>query len=335
MSAITESLDQIILEETKRDNFTQIPNIIFDLVEEDIITPFAQILYNFYRKVAGEEGACWMGMRKIAEKTKLSLSTITRARKELERPIARLGGLPLIKIRKGDRKSNETDTITIVDIWRVNKAKSKNSLTCFCGKQGCFCGKHNKIYTYQDIPPPPLPPPSKTQEVESSRPKTDSEKSANLHYVAKKPLHADNQDASLEEEEFIKKKGLLEQHGFSPTEIRRLAKYLLGEIQDAIEKFKDIPPKKGRMNLLMDILKHPGNYVKQEQKPKKLTRAEFKEKILKNFKRDGIYNGFECLIDDIGIGFNKSGMRQPYSIHWNDNDLENKFNEILHKIGLK
>ena len=97
---------------------TEIPNIVFDLG----LDPYALSLYLYYKKVAGDNGACFQKKKTIMEKTGMSLSVIKERNRLLSQPVKELGGKSLIKItqRKAPDGNNLPTVIEIVDIWPDN-----------------------------------------------------------------------------------------------------------------------------------------------------------------------------------------------------------------------
>jgi hypothetical protein len=121
---------RVIYQEVPRDFRTEIPNIVFELLEAGEISPNDLILYSVYRRIAGEHGACWVGTRGLEKKTKLSHPTIKKSKNNLSRKFDMLGGKSLIEITPCNRKKEQADTITIIDIWPENYAFFKKRLTC-------------------------------------------------------------------------------------------------------------------------------------------------------------------------------------------------------------
>lgn len=122
---------QIQFEETIRSNFTQIPNILSEMLELNLISLSDFMLYFTYRKIAGEEGCCFYGTRSLAKKCKLSQPSITKSKSNLSKPFEILGGKSLIKIIPCNRKeSNKGDTVLILDIWNENKQYYNTKKTC-------------------------------------------------------------------------------------------------------------------------------------------------------------------------------------------------------------
>jgi Helix-turn-helix domain len=91
------------------------PNIVDDLP----LSPFAFRLYVHVRRVAGERGACWQSSRTLAARCRMSVGAVVKAKRELARPFAELGGLPLITITP---QPNGNHLIRVTDIWQQNLA---------------------------------------------------------------------------------------------------------------------------------------------------------------------------------------------------------------------
>ncbi|MCE5294078.1 MAG: hypothetical protein LLF94_05635, partial [Chlamydiales bacterium] len=121
---------QIVFQESPRDYRTEIPNVVFELLEARQISATDLVLYTAYRRIAGEHGACWYGIRALEKKTGLSDKTITKSKKVLSKKFAILGGKSLIQITQCDRKKEQPETVIIIDIWRENHEFFKNKLTC-------------------------------------------------------------------------------------------------------------------------------------------------------------------------------------------------------------
>ncbi len=125
-----DRLSRVIFQEAPRDFRTEIPNIVFELLENGDINSSDFALYCVYRRIAGQNGACWYGTRDLSEKAGVSKDTITKSKKVLSKPFEKLNGLALITITPGDRKKEEADLVTINDLWYINHHFFKNKLTC-------------------------------------------------------------------------------------------------------------------------------------------------------------------------------------------------------------
>lgn len=125
-----ENQEFIIHQETPRDYRTEIPNIVQEMNELGLISNAALLLYMKYRKIAGDCGGCWVGVRQLEKLTHLSDKTIAKAKKELSKVHAILGNKSLIHIQKASYQKQTADTITIFDIWHTNHTYFKNKSTC-------------------------------------------------------------------------------------------------------------------------------------------------------------------------------------------------------------
>ncbi len=122
--------EHIKFQETTRNHYTQIPNIIFELLEHREISPTDFILYSTCRRIAGENGGCWVGVRGLAKRTGLNPKTITKSKQVLSKKFSMLSGKSLIEIIPGDKKSELADTIIITDIWPENDPYFQKKYTC-------------------------------------------------------------------------------------------------------------------------------------------------------------------------------------------------------------
>lgn len=174
-------LSRIIHREAPRDFRTEIPNILFHMLEIGEISTSDFILYSMYRKIAGEHGACWFGTRALEQKCKLKDKTIAKCKKNISRPFECLNGKPLIEIVKGNHKEQTADTITINDIWQENHDYFKNITTCRKMADGGavnertgvpYLGGHKKepikkepIQEVVCVPPPPVEAPPRFHQI--------------------------------------------------------------------------------------------------------------------------------------------------------------------------
>jgi hypothetical protein len=112
-----------------RKYFTQIPNILFSLG----LSPYALTLYVYFKKVAGERGACWQKTSTIAKATGMSGGMVTKAKAELSRLRQELGdepqgkAKPLIVITERVNKhgGKPGHIIKLTDIWPANIRSAK------------------------------------------------------------------------------------------------------------------------------------------------------------------------------------------------------------------
>jgi len=115
---------------------TELPNIIYDLG----LSGNEFMLYAYYKKIAGDGGACWQSSKTICEKLGIAVRTLRDLKKSLAEPRDKLGGLSLITITENVDESNGrlSDIIEITDIWGINMQVISNN-----------------SYPRQNLPPPP------------------------------------------------------------------------------------------------------------------------------------------------------------------------------------
>jgi hypothetical protein len=89
---------------------TEIPNMVDDM---DLSLP-AFRLYIHLKRVAGDSGASWEGVRRLAASCRMSIGSVRNAKVELE-------AKGLISIEPGE--GEHADTITINDIWLENMTR--------------------------------------------------------------------------------------------------------------------------------------------------------------------------------------------------------------------
>lgn len=111
----------------ERQYWTQTPNIVFELR----LKPAEFVLYSHIKRAAGAKkvGKCTKSTTTLARETGLGTGTVSRAKKELEKPRAALGNKSLIRTKevpnpKGGKAFHE---ITVTDIWRENIARFTSS----------------------------------------------------------------------------------------------------------------------------------------------------------------------------------------------------------------
>ncbi len=295
--------------------FTQIPNIIDDLG----LTP---IIFRFYiklKRTAGDKGCCWKSTRTLAAELGVSIGTISKLKKELEKPFDLLGGKSLIRIEKGDIQKNETDRIYITDIWPENMLYfTKISAPCSSQETGVFSGGNTPVSWSEQKKNPIKKNPIKNPPPTSPK--------ANPSKLAK-----------LEEEEKIY--ACVKEVNLNSEERKRICKFPEKLVNQAIKyayhpTTRDTQQHIGR---IMHFLKNPKLYeehMKTLDKPLR-QKKPFLDEIKEAFKKGEFYQGYECLMDNIGIGFLKPGSHsQPYSVHWKDFRFKEKFYEILKKLSI-
>jgi hypothetical protein len=122
--AQTDQADDVVLQDasSERTFFTMLPNIVLTLD----LSPYALTLYIHLKKVTGEaaRGVCFKKSATLVEEVGMSAGRISKAKKELARPFAKLGGKALINIeaRKNLNGGKPRHHITLTDIWAVNIA---------------------------------------------------------------------------------------------------------------------------------------------------------------------------------------------------------------------
>jgi hypothetical protein len=104
---------QIVLEDSSGDKkyFTMFPNMLYEIG----LTPYDRDLYTFYKKVAGENGMCWIDLREIKKQTKISPAQISKSRKILMEK-----GLISCFKKKVNGEGWPAWHISINDIWEEN-----------------------------------------------------------------------------------------------------------------------------------------------------------------------------------------------------------------------
>ena len=107
--------------EVPRANFTQTPNIIYDLE----LSVYARDLYQYYRRV----GDCIQCTNTIAEKLRISPRQVAYAKKELLKKFPLLNGKSLISDTPRFYKGFQTSShVEIEDIWLENDEYFKECL---------------------------------------------------------------------------------------------------------------------------------------------------------------------------------------------------------------
>lgn len=101
----------MLIRDEERRFYIQVPNLIDDMN----LSPYAVRLYLRLKRVAGEKGECWQSVRTLAKACKMSVGTVTNARRELF-------NAGLIAIQNTDNPHGGRDfiTVTIKNIWAKN-----------------------------------------------------------------------------------------------------------------------------------------------------------------------------------------------------------------------
>lgn len=259
---------RIIHQETRRDYRTEIPNIVFELLESGEISHSAFSLYAVLRRIAGEHGSCWYGVRGLVKKCNLSHVTIIKLKKVLSQKFKKLGGKSLIQITPGDPTKEEADTITIVDIWPDNYPYFKNKLSCERNLtdpvKDTLSPPVNELYHKKEPLKnkplknlPPLTPP-----FESDKPKPESKKP-----MKDKPPKKEHISLRSEEEDTAYK--ILENTSLNSKEKLRLTRqYSEDEVARALKIAETQPIKRTLMALLVNILTNPDSWDVETSKPR-------------------------------------------------------------------
>lgn len=115
-----------------RKYFTIIPNVIWTMN----LSSIAFRLYTTIKKIAGENGLCFMGTRRLAREAGISAGSVSTAKHELER-----AGLITIVRRKRSTSGQPIDHVQVSDIWPQNMAHfakcSADEPRCSAGEHGC------------------------------------------------------------------------------------------------------------------------------------------------------------------------------------------------------
>lgn len=98
-----------LIHDSSKKYFTQLPNMVDDLT----LTVYAFRLYVHFKRVAGDNGACWQATETLARSCGISRSMVSKAKGELNR-------FGLISVEKRRGPHGWYDWITITDIWKRN-----------------------------------------------------------------------------------------------------------------------------------------------------------------------------------------------------------------------
>jgi hypothetical protein len=102
--------------EEKKSNFTQTPNIVFDLLESDCdIVAYQKLL-----RTVGMGNSFKGGVRAIALKLGISIGKVVKLG-------AKLKEVGFIDIAKGDNAHGESDTWRVLNIWHLNTCSRKDT----------------------------------------------------------------------------------------------------------------------------------------------------------------------------------------------------------------
>jgi hypothetical protein len=106
---VSDNTTFIVDEGDLRKYRTETPNIVYEMG----LTPHAGWLYGHIKRVAGDSGVCFKGIRTLAKIAKMSVGKASAAKSELE-------NYGLIAVKEGDRTKGEADEIRVVNMWSRN-----------------------------------------------------------------------------------------------------------------------------------------------------------------------------------------------------------------------
>lgn len=106
---MSENTTFVVDEGDLRKYRTETPNIVYEMG----LTPHAGWLYGHIKRVAGDSGVCFKGIRTLAKIARMSVGKASAAKAELE-------DNGLIAIKEGDRTRGEADEIRVVNVWSRN-----------------------------------------------------------------------------------------------------------------------------------------------------------------------------------------------------------------------
>lgn len=113
---------KIIDKSGDRKYFTIIPNYIVNHS-----TVYEQAIYLYMKRVAGEEGTCWMSAMEIAKRLDCSRNTVAKYQQKL----VERGWIEIIGKRATGETNQQTIEYRIIDLWSLNvrhyEEKSKRS----------------------------------------------------------------------------------------------------------------------------------------------------------------------------------------------------------------
>ena len=113
---------KIIDKSSDRKYFTIIPNYIVNHS-----TVYEQAIYLYMKRVAGEEGICWMSAMEIAKRLDCSRNTVAKYQQKL----VERGWIEVIGKRATGETNQQTTEYRIIDLWSLNvrhyEGKSKRS----------------------------------------------------------------------------------------------------------------------------------------------------------------------------------------------------------------
>ena len=131
MSNISEDQEKnqktLLDESNDRQYFTIIPNILFELG----LSAQEIAVYCFIKKVAGEKGSCFMGVRRICDTLKLSPNNLQKIKENLIQK-------KLISVEIKKKKEGGQHITRILDIWPENINYFKQKKSCYQSVTPCY-----------------------------------------------------------------------------------------------------------------------------------------------------------------------------------------------------
>jgi hypothetical protein len=106
--------------------YARIPNRVVDIKG---LNPLALALYVHIKRIAGDNGACYMSSEHLANNTGMSEGSISNFKKELVD-----AGLITIALKDSDHGGKPFHYITIVDVWDLDKPISPGELATSPGE---------------------------------------------------------------------------------------------------------------------------------------------------------------------------------------------------------
>ncbi len=334
--------------ETPRDNFCMMPDIVNELMHKGKISNSAFLVYSIIRSLSGRYGQCYIGTRGLAERCRLGQKAVVKAKRELSTPFPELKGKSLINIIPGDARKGEADILNVEDIWQENRdyfrpppllppaftppasdppAAEPPASTW---KQGCFqpeadlllpksgpasTWKRNKIATH--ISKIIISEPPEKQGVET--PKADGAMPAAL---INNPSKISPSLESLKELTSKDKLWLTERY---PESIISQA------VVYTYHPTTKIEGEACHVRQIKAYCKNPDSYKQATQNLDKKSRGSIKDKIMAIPKGTKFY-GYTLEHDDFGALLIHPNGVHNYGISWKDKDHGTKWQQFLIKI---
>lgn len=118
--------------------------------------------------------------------------------------------------------------------------------------------------------------------------------------------------------------------------LMKYSEYIVGEaVRYCYHPSTKLEGENARIKQLQSFCKHPEKYadaIKELDDPMK--GKTIKEKIESTLKKGSMYNGFEFNFDNLGFYFLHPNGIHTYGCKWKEEDLKNKWNELVKKLGL-